>query len=141
MKLSLAREILDGAMAAGREKGAKPLAVVVLDAGGNPVIAAREDGCSLFRHTIAQAKAMGALGMGADTRVLAERAKGNPVFFQSVSAAVGGQVAFSPGGVLVKDAEGTLLGAVGISGDTGDTDEDCARAGIAAAERGNGAAQ
>lgn len=141
MKLSLARDILDGAIAAGRKRGAKPLAVVVLDAGGNFVIAAREDGCSLFRHTIAQAKAMGALGMGADTRVLAERAKGNPVFFQSVSAVVDGKIAFSPGGVLVNDPEGTLLGAVGISGDTGETDDDCARAGIAAAERGNGASE
>jgi uncharacterized protein GlcG (DUF336 family) len=68
--------------------------------------------------------------MGADTRVLAERAQGNPVFFGSVATAVGGDIAFSPGGVLVRDAQGTILGAVGISGDTGDRDEAAALAGI-----------
>lgn len=130
MTLALARAILDGALAYARAEGLQPLAVVVLDAGGHPVVMAREDGASLFRHDIARAKAMGALGMGADTRVLAERAQGNPTFFQSVATAVGGAIAFSPGGVLVRDAAGAILGAVGISGDTGERDEACARAGI-----------
>jgi len=128
--LSRARAILDGALAFARAERLQPLAVVVLDAGGHPVVTVREDGASLFRHDIARAKAMGALGMGADTRVLAERAQGNPVFFGSVAAAVGGDIAFSPGGVLIRDAQGTLLGAVGISGDTGDRDEAAALAAI-----------
>lgn len=130
MTLALARTILDGALACARAEGLQPLAVVVLDAGGHPVAMAREDGASLFRHDIARAKAMGALGMGADTRVLAERAQGNPTFFQSVATAVGGAIAFSPGGVLIRDAAGAILGAVGISGDTGERDEACARGGI-----------
>lgn len=130
MTLALARAILDGALAYARAERLLPLAVVVLDAGGHPVATAREDGASLFRHDIARAKAMGALGMGADTRMLAERAQGNPVFFQSVATAVGGAIAFSPGGVLIRDAAGAILGAVGISGDTGERDEACARAGI-----------
>lgn len=128
--LARARAILEGALAFARAEGMQPLAVVVLDAGGHPVAAAREDGASLFRHEIARAKAMGALGMGADTRVLAERAQGNPLFFTSVAVAVGGDIAFSPGGVLVRDAQGAILGAVGISGDTGDRDEAAAKAGI-----------
>lgn len=130
MTLARARAILEVALAFARAEGMQPLAVVVLDAGGHPVAAAREDGASLFRHDIARAKAMGALGMGADTRVLAERAQGNPLFFTSVAVAVGGDIAFSPGGVLVRDAQGAILGAVGISGDTGDRDEAAAKAGI-----------
>lgn len=130
MTLARARAILDGALAFARAEQLQPIAVVVLDAGGHPVATIREDGASLFRHDIARAKAIGALGMGADTRVLAERAQGNPVFFGSVAAAVGGDIAFSPGGVLVRDAQGTILGAVGISGDTGDRDEAAALAGI-----------
>lgn len=132
MELALARKLLDSALAAAREKSAKPIAVVILDAGGNPVISAREDGCSLFRDPIARAKAKGALGMGVDTRVLAERAKGNPVFFHSVSVAVDGDVAFSPGGVLVRDDAGNVTGAIGISGDTGEVDEECALVAIEA---------
>lgn len=141
MRLALAQAIVEEALAAAREKAAKPLSVVVLDAGGHPVAFAREDGASLFRFDIARAKALGALGMGADSSVLAERAKGNPVFFASVSAAVGGQIAFSPGGVLVRDTAGPIVGAVGISGDTGEMDEQCAVAAIAAVQLEHGASQ
>lgn len=133
ISLDKAQTIVREALAYGRAQNLKPLAVIVVDAGGHPLAFAREDGASFFRHDIARAKAVGALGMGDDTRVLAERAKANPGFFQSVTAVVGGNIAFSPGGVLVRDAAGVVIGAVGISGDTGDMDEVCALAGIAAA--------
>ena len=132
LTLNAAQTIVTAALAEARSRSARPLAVIVLDAGGHPVAFAREDGASLFRHDIARAKAMGALGMGDDTRVLAERAKDNPAFFQSVSVAVGGNIAFSPGGVLIRTG-GAIIGAVGISGDTGECDEDCALAGLKAA--------
>ena len=132
LTLAAAQTIVTTALAEARARNAKPLAVIVLDAGGHPVAFAREDGASLFRHDIARAKAMGALGMGDDTRVLAERAKGNPAFFQSVSVAVGGNIAFSPGGVLIRHQD-EVIGTVGISGDTGDCDELCALAGLNAA--------
>lgn len=134
MALTLAQKIVDGALAAGTERGAKPLAVIVLDAGGHPVAFARQDGASLFRFDIARAKAMGALGMGADTRAIAERAKNNPVFFTTVAIATDGQLALSPGGVLVRNKAGDIIGAVGSSGDTGEMDEVCVKAGIEAAD-------
>lgn len=132
LTLNAAQAIVTAALAHARSLSAKPLAVIVVDAGGHPVAFAREDGATIFRHDIARAKAIGAIGMGDDTRVLAERAKGNPAFFQSVTAAVGGNIAFSPGGVLIRH-NGTVIGAVGISGDTGDCDEECAFAAIRAA--------
>lgn len=133
ISLNQARTVIDGAILHARSQNAKPLAIVVLDAGAHPVAFAREDGASLYRHDIGWAKAKGALGMGADSSVLAERAKGNPVFYQSVGAAVGGGIAFSPGGVLIRSDSGEIIGAVGISGDTGECDEACARVGIDAA--------
>lgn len=132
MNYAGASAIIAGALEHGRARGAQPLAVMVLDAGGRPVAFAREDGASLFRHDIALAKALGALGMGVDTRTLAERAKANPAFFQGVAVSVGGAIAFSPGGVLARRG-GAVIGAVGISGDTGDCDEACAFAGLRAA--------
>jgi uncharacterized protein GlcG (DUF336 family) len=132
LPLATARIILDAALAQARADSAQPIAISVLDAGAHPVAMLREDGASLFRFDIAKAKATGALGMGADTRVLATRAAANPVFFQSVAAATG-RLALSPGGVLIRDVEGTVMGAVGISGDTGERDEACAIAGILAA--------
>lgn len=139
LMLVQAQQALAGALAAARASDAPPLAVVVLDAGGHPVAFAREDGASLFRFDIARAKALGALGMGADTDVLAGRAQKNPVFFGSVSAVVGGQIAFSPGGVLIRDSERALIGAIGISGDTGERDMEFANAGIAAIDFDKGA--
>ena len=133
LTLAAAQTIVAGTLAEARSRNARQLAVIVLDAGAHPVAFAREDGASLYRFDIARAKAEGAVGMDADTAVLAERAEGNPVFFQSVTAAVGGRIAFSPGGVVIRDAAGTLIGAVGVSGDTGECDAACARAGIRAA--------
>lgn len=141
LTLADARTIIDAALAKARGDGAQPLAVVVLDAGAHVVAMMREDGASLFRSDIAMAKANGALGMGADTRILAGRAAANPVFFQSVVAVAKGKLALSPGGVLIRNAGRTVIGAIGISGDTGDCDEACAIAGISAAGLRHGDAQ
>jgi uncharacterized protein GlcG (DUF336 family) len=130
LTLAQAQAIISGALAEARARGAQPLAVVVLDVGAHPVAFAREDGATFFRHEIATAKATGALGMGVDTRTLAQRAAGNPAFFQSLSAALDGRIAYSPGGVLVRHND-VVIGAVGVSGDTGDCDEECALAGLA----------
>lgn len=139
LTLEAARKVLDATLAEAGRRGTEPLAVIVLDAGGHPVAFARQDGASLFRFDIARAKAMGALGMGRDTRETAQRAAGNPVFFTTV-AIVTGELALSPGGVLVRDGERRILGAVGVSGDAADIDEACAFAGIAAAGLQHGAA-
>ena len=133
MTLVQANQLIAGALESARERSANPLAVIVLDSGGHYVAFQREDGASLFRHGIAKAKAMGALGMGMDTRLLAQRAAKNPLFFTSVSAITDGNLALSPGGILIRNANKQLLGAVGISGDTADIDESCAMAGIEAA--------
>ena len=130
LTLALAEKIIDGTRLYAAENNIKPLAVVVLDAGAHPVAFKREDKASLYRFDIAMAKAKGALGMGFNTRGIAEKAKNNPVFFASVTAISGIELALSPGGNLIKDANGNIIGAIGISGDTGDNDELCAQAGI-----------
>lgn len=132
LTLSAASRIVDVGLAHAREAGLNPLAIVVLDAGGHLVAAKREDEASLFRVRIATAKAMGALGMGYGTRELARRAADAPVFYSGLMAMTG-EVVPSPGGVLIRNGEGQLLGAVGVSGDLGDADESAAMAGIAAA--------
>lgn len=125
--------IVKEALATARAQNAAPLAVVVLDAGGHLKAVGREDGASYLRTDIAFAKAWGALGMGQSSRQLAARAEKQPVFFSSVVPVAQGRMALSAGGVLCFDDNGSLVGAVGISGDTADTDEVCALAGLAAA--------
>jgi uncharacterized protein GlcG (DUF336 family) len=133
INLQTARTIIGEALAAARAKGFKPLTVVVLDAGGHVVAAEREDGSSNKRFEIASGKAQGALALGMGSRALMTRAEQQPYFIAAATAAVGGSLIPVPGGVLVRDTAGTLLGAVGVSGDTSDNDEAAAAAGIEAA--------
>ena len=131
--LQTARTIIGEALAGARAKGFKPLTVVVLDAGAHVVAAEREDGSSNKRFEIAFGKAHGALALGMGSRALMARAEQQPYFIAAATAAVGGSLIPVPGGVLVRDVAGTLLGAVGISGDTSDNDEAAALAGVEAA--------
>jgi len=133
LTLEQASRIVDAALAEGRKRNLLPLTVVVLDAGGHAVALKREDGSSLLRPQIATAKAWGTLGMGFGGRELTRRAQGNPGFFAMITELSGGNVAPVPGGVLIREPGGLLLGAVGISGDISDADEACAVAGIQAA--------
>jgi uncharacterized protein GlcG (DUF336 family) len=133
MKLELAQKIVAGAMAAARAQNFKPLAVAVLDARGAVKAFAAEDGTSLKRFEIAAGKAHGAIAMGLGSRTIGKMAAERPHFVAAVTHVVGGALIPVPGGVLVRDGSGALLGAVGISGDTSDNDEIAAVAGIQAA--------
>ena len=131
--LSQARQIVDAGLAKGRELGLKPLSVVVLDTRGSLVAALSEDGCAQLRPKVAHGKANAAIGLGMGTRALMNRAEQQAYFVQAVNGVLGGDMVPVPGGVLIRTAEGELVGAVGISGDTSDNDEAAALAGIAAA--------
>ena len=133
LSLDVARKILDTALAKGVEKKLKPLVVTVLDARGCVKISAAQDGTSLLRSEIAHGKAYGALAMGMGSRALFQRAQEQAYFVSAVNALAQGRMVPVPGGVLILDDNGTLLGAVGVSGDTSDNDEVCALAGIEAA--------
>jgi uncharacterized protein GlcG (DUF336 family) len=126
LTLARANDLIAAALGAARSAGHPPLAVVVLDAAGHLIAAQREDGASMFRIDIATGKAWGAVGMGVNSRTLAERAKGNPNFFTTLAATANGRFLPQTGAVLIKDSEGRILGAAGASGGTGDEDEaDC----------------
>jgi len=133
LTLDAAATIVDTALTEARQRGFSPLAVAVLDAGAHLIAFKREDEASLMRPQIAMAKASGALGMGYGSRELAKRANAAPVFYSALFAISGGAMAPSPGGVLIRNADGLVIGAVGISGDTGDADEACAITGVLAA--------
>ena len=133
LTLAQASAIVDAALARGRALGLKPLTVAVLDAGGHLVAFKREDGSGILRFDIAFGKAWGTLGMGFGGRELGARAQKSPTFMAALMAASGGRVVPAQGGVLIRDVAGAVIGAVGISGDVSEKDEDCAVAGIAAA--------
>jgi uncharacterized protein GlcG (DUF336 family) len=133
LDLSAAQKILEAALGYASEQGFKPMAVAVIDARGALKAFAAQDGTSLKRGDIALGKANGAIALGMGSRALMKRAEQQGYFIAAATAAIGGSLVPVPGGVLIKDAAGGLLGAVGISGDTSDNDEAAAIAGIKAA--------
>jgi uncharacterized protein GlcG (DUF336 family) len=133
LTLDQARTIIAATRAKGREMGLKPLSVIVVDAGGHPLAFEREDGAPVGRFAIAEAKAYGAVMFGAPSRVLGEMAEARPQFVASLTGVYGGKLVPAAGGVLIRDENGALLGAVGVTGDTSDNDAEAAMAGIAAA--------
>lgn len=130
LTLEQSNAIIAGALAAAKNQKLKPLAVSVFDAGGNLKAFQRQDGTSILRFEIASGKAFGALAVGAGSRWLHNQAKDRPHFLEGLSGVSGGRIVPVPGGVLIKNKEGEILGAVGISGDTSDNDEAAAIDGI-----------
>ncbi len=133
LTLQQANQIITAALAHSKAAGYKPMGIAVLDAAGHLKAFASEDGASMFRFEIARGKAWGAIGMGASSRALAQRAKDNPNFFVALAAAADGKFLPQTGAVLIQNAQGQVLGAVGASGGTGDEDEAICMAGVAAA--------
>ncbi|MGI8680410.1 MAG: GlcG/HbpS family heme-binding protein [Jatrophihabitans sp.] len=130
LRLADARIIVDAALDYAREQQLPAMTVAVLDAAGSLLAFAREDGSSLLRERIARGKAAGALNMGVGSRALAARAQSHPQFVVALIALAGGDLVPVPGGVLVRTDDGSVIGAVGVSGHQPDRDEACAIAGI-----------
>ena len=129
LTLDQAMKIVEVGFSHGRKTNCLPLVIAVLDPGGHLISFAREDGTSFLRPAIAQAKAWGALGMGMGSRALENRPDR---FMMTLNSVSGGKTLNAPGGVIIRDQEGKILGAVGVTGDVSDRDEACAVAGIEA---------
>lgn len=138
LTLAQANRIIAAAIDAARSAGYKPMAVVAIDPAGHTIALQRDDGASMFRTDIAAGKAWAAVAMGASSRALVARAADNPNFFTALAATGQGKFIPQTGAVLVKDADGRVIGAVGASGGTGDQDEEICIHGIAQAGLSHG---
>ena len=131
--LRKAQTILKAALAKARQMELKPLTVVVLDAGGHVIAVAREDGASPGRFELARGKAYGSVMLGIAGTAQRDRAEAQAYFVQAMNGLYGGRFVPVPGGVLVRDRKGAVVGAVGVTGDTSENDAAAALAGIEAA--------
>ena len=133
VSLEQARVLIGKTLEKGRSMGLKPLSVVVLDAGGHVQAFEREDGAAPGRFAIAQGKAFGAVMLGMAGRAQMARAEEQAYFMAAVNGVYGGQVVPVPGGVLLRDEAGAVIGAVGVTGDSSENDAVAALYGIEAA--------
>jgi uncharacterized protein GlcG (DUF336 family) len=133
LTLAIAQVIVEHALKQARKSKFRPLSIVVLDNRSAVIAVASEDGASFKRFQVAHGKAHGALAFGVGSRALGVMAAERPHFFAGAAHVVGGGLVPVAGGVLIRDEEGTVIGAVGVSGDNSDNDEIAAIAGIQAA--------
>lgn len=133
ISLAEASKIVEAALAAARERKLRPMTIAVIDSGGDLVAFKREDHTGIRRYDIAYGKAYGALVMNRSSRAIGDIGRNNPLFIQSVIAATGSRMVPTPGGVLIKNEQGLIIGAVGSSGDEAHEDEAVAVIGIKAA--------
>jgi uncharacterized protein GlcG (DUF336 family) len=131
--LNDANTIIGHALKKARDMGIRPVTVVVLDQSGELKAMQREDGASMFRFDVARGKAWGSVAMDVSSRELAKRAQDNPNFMITLAATAQGRFLPQPGGVLIRDRSGVIVGAAGASGGTGDEDEAICQYGIAQA--------
>ncbi len=131
LTIETAVQIAQQTIAEAKKRDFAPMCVAVLDPGAHPIAILRDERAAISRPEIAIAKAAGCLGMGFGGRELQRRAEALPQFFNALAAIFPKGMVALPGGVLLRDAEGRLLGAVGVSGDTSDNDETALLAGVA----------
>jgi uncharacterized protein GlcG (DUF336 family) len=130
LSLAQANTLIEAAFAKGAKLGLKPLTVTIHDPGGHLIACQRQDGASNMRVKLAGGKACGALALGVSSRTIGEMALERPHFVAAVDTMAEGGMVPAAGGVIVCDGEGTILGAIGVTGDTSDNDEACALAAI-----------
>jgi uncharacterized protein GlcG (DUF336 family) len=131
LTLSQANALIEAAFAKGAELGLKPLTVTIHDPGGHLIACQRQDGASNMRVKLAAGKASGALALGVSSRKIGDMALERPHFIAAVDTMGEGGMVPAAGGVIIADESGTILGAIGVTGDTSDNDEACALAAIA----------
>ncbi|HEY3920202.1 MAG TPA: heme-binding protein [Stellaceae bacterium] len=131
--LATAAKIIDHALAEARRRKLRPMTVGVLDAGGDLVAFKREDGTGIRRFDVVMGKAFGSLVMNRPSRAIGKIAENAPIFIQSLTVATQGRLVPTPGGVLIKNEDGEIIGAVGSSGDDADEDEAIAIGAVRAA--------
>jgi uncharacterized protein GlcG (DUF336 family) len=133
VKLEQSNRIIEAIFSRGRELGCRPLSVVILEAGAKVKAFQKEDGSAMMRFEMAYGKAYAALALGRSSSLVRMRTEERPLFMQYLIRASGDQIFPEGGGMLIRDNDGEVIGAVGVTGDTQERDEGLAAHGIRAA--------
>jgi len=131
--LAQAEQIIDAIFKRGEELNLRPLSVIVVEPGCKVKAFKKEDGSSMIRFEMAFGKAYAALAMGRSSSLVRVRANEKPIFMRNLLSATEDQIFPEGGGMQIRNAEGAVIGAVGVTGDTEDQDEELAAHGIRAA--------
>ena len=130
LTLEQANRIIAAVLKRGAEVDCRPLSVIVVEPGCKVKAFQKEDGSSMIRFEMAFGKAYAALAMGRSSKLVKVRAEEKPMFMRYLQSATGDQIFPEGGGLQIRNAAGEVIGAVGVTGDTEDRDEELAAYGI-----------
>src|SRR5947208_5712883 len=130
--LDQANRIIAAVLKRGAETDCRSLSVIVVEPGCKVKAFQKEDGASMIRFEMAYGKAYAALAMGRSSKLVKVRAEEKPIFMRYLLSATGDQIFPEGGGLQIRDAQGEVIGAVGVTGDTEERDEELAAHGIRA---------
>jgi uncharacterized protein GlcG (DUF336 family) len=131
--LEQSERIIDAILVRGRKLRCRPLSIAVTDPGAHVKAFKKEDGSAMMRFEMAMGKAYAALALGRSSSLVRMRTEERPLFMNYLLNASGGKIFPEGGGRLIRDAHGEVIGAVGVTGDTQERDEELAAHGIRAA--------
>ena len=133
ISLEQSNRIITAIFERGGELGCRPLSVVVVESGAKVKAFQKEDGSAMMRFEMAYGKAYAALALGRSSSLVRVRTEERPLFMQYLIRASDDQIFPEGGGMLIRDEDGEVIGAVGVTGDTQERDEELAAHGIHAA--------
>jgi uncharacterized protein GlcG (DUF336 family) len=133
INLEQSNRIIGAIFTRGRELSCRPLSVVIVEPGAKVKAFQKEDGSAMMRFEMAFGKAYAALALGRSSSLVRVRTEERPVFMQYLIRVSDDQIFPEGGGMLIRDSNGEVIGAVGVTGDTQERDEELAAYGIRAA--------
>ena len=131
--LAQANRIIEAILARGRELTCRPMSVIVVEPGAKVKAFQKEEDSAMMRFEMAYGKAYVALAFGRSSSLVRMRTEERPLFMQYLMRVSDDQIFAEGGGMLIRDQAGDVIGAVGVTGDTQDRDEELAAHGICAA--------
>ncbi len=125
--------IIDAILAEARQRDLRPVSAVVVEPGAVVKAFKKEDGSAMLRFEMAYGKAYAALALGRSSDLVRQRAEQRPLFMEYLKGVANGQMFCEGGGQLIRDDDGRVIGAVGVTGDLQEVDDELALHGIRAA--------
>ena len=130
ISLDLANRIIEAVLRRAAEVNCRPISVIVVEPGCKVKAFQKEDGSSMVRFEMAFGKAYAALALGRSSKLVRIRAEERPIFMRYLMSATDEQIFPEGGGLQIRGLDGEVIGAVGVTGDTEDRDEELAAHGI-----------
>jgi uncharacterized protein GlcG (DUF336 family) len=130
LSLDQANTIIAATFAAAKKERCRPMSAIVLDAGGRVKAFQKQDGASMLRFEVCYGKAYASLALGRPSKLVLQKANDKPLFMQSIDNLADYPLFLEGGGQLIRDQDGEVMGAIGVTGDANEMDDICAIAGI-----------